>query len=267
MSSKVNEPNNPPIVLTIAGFDPTAGAGTLADIKTFMALNCYGVAVTTAITVQDSGKVYTSQALAPELIAQTLNVLFEDLPIKAVKIGMLANEEVASVVANCLRNKAIPIVIDPLAISTSGYRLVTVAAEEIIAKQLFPLATLITPNLAEAEYLTKHSINNLADMAQAALKIYQMGPKAVLIKGGHLYGDPIDLCYDGEVYQNFSSVRLARSAHGTGCTLSAAIAAFLAQGHQILAAISQAKLFISGAIMHAHNLGQGAPLLNHCWQR
>jgi hydroxymethylpyrimidine/phosphomethylpyrimidine kinase len=231
-----------PIALSIAGFDPTGGAGVIADVKTFHALGCHGLAVVTAITAQNSLGVFNVEPLKATLALAQLQALFDDFPIDAIKIGMLASAEIAQATANFL-NTTRPqyIVLDPLIYSSSGYPLVSPAARKIVYEELFPLATIITPNLAEAALWSDAAVTDLASMRAAAARICQQGANSVLIKGGHLAEDAedgdevIDLFYDGSDYRILRAARINRdgiksSAHGTGCALSSAIAALLAQG-------------------------------------
>lgn len=254
------------IVLTIAGFDPTAGAGIIADIKTFAAFNCYGIAVTTAVTVQDTTKVYTSSPVDAGLVKEQLKALSQDFSIDSVKIGMLANEEIISVVIDFLLLQAPKfVIVDPLLYSTSGYPLLNLSAKKLVIEKLFPLATLITPNLKEASLLLEEDVKNLEDMKQAANKLQNLAVSSILIKGGHLEEDAIDLFYDGLDYKVFSGTRISKSAHGTGCSLSSAIAASLACGNDLIRSIEIAKQFITKALETAEKLGKGDNLLNHFW--
>jgi hydroxymethylpyrimidine/phosphomethylpyrimidine kinase len=253
-----------PITLSIAGFDPTAGAGLLSDIKTFAAFNCYGLAVTSAITVQDSAKVYDSMSLPTQLVVAQLEALFNDFQIAAVKIGMLANEEIASAVAELLcQFQPEFIVLDPLILSSSGFPLATPATKKIICEKLFPIANIITPNLFEAAELSQQPVCDILTMKQAAAKLSLMGAKGVLIKGGHLIDSAIDLFYDGKDYHLFPATRLSHGAHGTGCVLSAAVAALLAQGKDSLTAIAQAKQYLTEILSLAQILGKSEYLLDH----
>lgn len=255
-----------PVVLTIAGFDPTAGAGIIADIKTFASFNCYGIAVTTAITAQDTSKVYTSNCLSTSLVAEQLKFLSEDFSIDSIKIGMLANKEIVLAVVDFLvLQKPKFVIVDPLLYSTSGYPLLNLSAKNLVIEKLFPLATLITPNLKEASLLLGEEVTNLEDMKKAITKLHSLTNTAILIKGGHLDEDPIDLFYDGHNYKIFSTERISKSAHGTGCALSSAIAALLACGNDLVSSIEIAKYFITEALRTAQKLGKGDNLLNHFW--
>jgi hydroxymethylpyrimidine/phosphomethylpyrimidine kinase len=253
-----------PVALTIAGFDPTAGAGIIADIKTFAAFNCYGLAVTTAITVQDSTKVYSATSLSADLVREQLQTLCQDIAVDAIKIGMLASEEIVLAVIDFLKSfQPKFVVLDPLLYSSSGYPLLNPNAIQTIVDKLFPLVTLLTPNLIESSLLLGEEIQDLEQMKRAAKKLYNASNSAVLIKGGHLIGDAIDLLYDGNKYQSFFASRVSLSAHGTGCALSSAITAGLACGNDLIKSIEKAKQFITEALKSTQKIGQGANLLNH----
>lgn len=258
--------SNISVTLSIAGYDATAGAGVLADVKTINALGGYGIAAVTAITVQNSVGVSAAYALAPEQVQAQLVALFEDFTIDAVKIGMLAQAEIIEVVAEILTQfRPNFIVIDPLINASSGYPLIAEAARKILCQKLFPLATIITPNLPEAAQLCALPVSDPDSMQTAAKRLIEFGPRAVLVKGGHLDGAALDLLFDGESFTEFTAARLDYSAHGTGCALSAAIAALLAQGLSLTASVARAKEFVTAALLNAHQLGKGARLLalNH----
>jgi hydroxymethylpyrimidine/phosphomethylpyrimidine kinase len=256
--------NKQPVILTIAGFDPTAGAGVIADIKTFAAFNCYGLAVTTAITVQDTTKVYASAPLSQDLVSEQLQALYQDICIDAVKIGMLASEEIVLAIIDFLKvYQPKFVVLDPLIYSTSGYPLINSNAKQVVIDKLFPLVTLLTPNLMEASLLVGEEIQDLTQMKRAAKKLYDSCNSAVLIKGGHLTQDAIDLLYEGNDYKSFVAPRLSYSAHGTGCALSSAITAGLACGNDLIKSIENAKQFITNALKNTKKIGQGRNLLDH----
>jgi hydroxymethylpyrimidine/phosphomethylpyrimidine kinase len=259
----------PVVVMSIAGYDPTAGAGVSADIKTATALKAYGVGVTTAITVQDTVGVKQAVALAPQLVVAQMLALAADLPVAAVKIGMLATAEIALAVAEVLNswrviNPQLPIVLDPLIYSSSGYPLAAPAVQQVLVEQFFPLLTLITPNLYETEMLTQDRLTNVVDMEAAAAKLARQGLNAILVKGGHLADQAVDVLYTvAEGYTHFPGARLAVNAHGTGCMLAMAITTGLAQGLGLNPAIASAKMFMNRALQAAYPLGQGAHLLAH----
>jgi hydroxymethylpyrimidine/phosphomethylpyrimidine kinase len=253
------------VALSIAGFDPTCGAGVVADVKTFAALDCYGLAVPTAITVQNTMGVRSVSPLSPELVTDQLQALFDDISIDAVKIGMLATSEIVLAVADFLaRNRPRYIVLDTPLYSSSGHSLIAAEAINIVCEKLFPLATVITPNLAEAGALSKFRAYDLETIKMAAERLYNKGAAAVLVKGGHLEGEPIDLLYDGDKYHTFSGARIKNvEAHGTGCALSSAIAALLARGNTLKESVEGAKKFVARAMTNPQQLGNGAGLLNH----
>jgi hydroxymethylpyrimidine/phosphomethylpyrimidine kinase len=253
------------VALTIAGFDPTGGAGVIADVKTFAALDCYGLAVPTAITVQNTVGVRSVSPLAPALIIEQLQALFDDIHIDAVKIGMLATSEIALAVADFLsRNRPRHIVLDTPLYSSSGHSLLASEAISIVCERLFPLASIITPNLAEAGALSKFKAYDLETMKMAAKRLHKIGAAAVLVKGGHLEDAPIDLLFDGDEYHTFSGTRIKNvEAHGTGCALSSAITAQLARGFTLKESVAAAKEFVARAIANLQQPGNGAGLLNH----
>ncbi len=266
MSSK---PDNIPNVLSIAGFDPSGGAGVLADIKTFAALRCYGVAAITALTAQNTQGV---QAVMPEpadFLAAQIDALFADVEIAAIKIGMLATvANVKTVAEKLAAHRPVPIVLDPVLRASRGEALVNADVAKALLDHLAPRVTLMTPNLAEAAQLADAPLpTSVAKMEAVAAKLHQLGFKNVLVKGGHLpTRDAIDVFYDGAGYQHFLSPRIAtKNTHGTGCTLSAGIAAGLARGLPLAAAIEAAKNLLNEALEGAGqlNVGQGAGPLHH----
>ncbi|MBI4853169.1 MAG: bifunctional hydroxymethylpyrimidine kinase/phosphomethylpyrimidine kinase [Acidobacteria bacterium] len=253
-----------PVALTIAGFDPTSGAGITSDLKTFAAFNCYGLSVITSITVQDTSKVYSSNPLSADLVKQQLETLAKDTNIDAIKIGMLDSEEIVFVIIDFLKSyKPRFTVLDPLLYSTSSYPLLNSNAIETVINKLFPLVTLLTPNLTEASILVKEEILDLEQMKIAAKKLYNFSHSAILIKGGHLTQDPIDLLYDGSSYKTFFAPREPYLAHGTGCALSSAITAGLACGNDLIKSVEKAKNFITEALKASRKIGKGRNLLNH----
>ena len=257
-----------PLVLTVAGFDPSAGAGVLADIKAIAANQAYGVACISAQTVQNSQGVRSFQPVDANLLDLQLEALLDDLPVRAVKIGMLGGKHVVEVVARRLEGSGIPaIVLDPIRVSSSGASLSDTGAWRHLRERLLPLATLVTPNLAEAAELAGIPVSKPADMQEAALRIHALGPRAVLVKGGHLEDRPVDLLYDGATFTSLPGDRVrTRNCHGTGCTLSAALAANLAQGKQLLDAAVVAKAYVSAALRQAYAIGPGPGPLNHLFR-
>jgi hydroxymethylpyrimidine/phosphomethylpyrimidine kinase len=263
-----------PAALSIAGSDSSAGAGLQADLKTFSALGVYGATVVTAVTAQNTQGVAAIHLVPAEILAAQLDAVFSDLSIKAVKTGMLGGEEGVSAVATGLERWAggIPIIVDPVMISTSGSQLLAKDARKVLAGKLLPLAALLTPNLHEAAALLDlPAAQNENEMRSQAERLLALGPRAVLIKGGHLSGpEAADLFYDGFHVRRYSAPRIAaKNTHGTGCTLASAIAAFLVKGLPMEEAIAEAKAYLHGAIEQAAGLhiGSGAGPLWHFYPR
>ncbi|HKQ07195.1 MAG TPA: bifunctional hydroxymethylpyrimidine kinase/phosphomethylpyrimidine kinase [Blastocatellia bacterium] len=256
----------PPVVMTIAGFDPSGGAGILADIKAISAMGGFGVAAISSLTFQNTLGVFGATHQSREIIRRQIEPLLEDFQIAAVKTGMLPTAEVIEEVAAIIRNRRLaPLVVDPVVRSTSGFDLVDDRALAVLVEKLFRLATVVTPNAAEAERLTGIRIINLETMQQAAAAIRAMGARAVLVKGGDVMAETAtDLLLDDEGARLFAAERVTSSStHGTGCTLAAAVATLLARGHSLAGAIEQAKHYIVEAIRHAPALGHGHGPLNH----
>ncbi len=236
--------------LTIAGFDGSGGAGIQADLKTFSALGCYGMTVLTALPVQNTRGVQFIYAIPDSCIEEQLNAILEDIEVDAFKIGMLHRPEVVRIVAKLLAGQP-KIVLDPVMIAKSGDGLLTVEAIETMKELLFPQAALITPNLPETAALLGREVGTKAEMEQAALDLIRMGPKAVVVKGGHLSSETCDDCLclsGGEIYW-FSAPRIAtKNTHGTGCTFSAAATAYLSKGMNVVEAVERAKQYLHGCL-------------------
>ena len=250
---------HPPVVLTIAGSDPSGGAGIQADLKTFSALGAYGCAVITALTAQSTRGVSGVHPVPAGFVTEQLDTLFADVGIDAVKIGMIANAEVACTVAAALRRYAPPVVVlDPVMVATSGDRLLAAEAEDVMRTELLPLADLITPNLDEAAALLDAPRAMNADEARAqTLALQAIGAQRVLVKGGHLTGaDATDYLADVDgVVRELSVERVeTRNTHGTGCTLSSAIAALRPGAGDWLTAVGKAKAYLTTALQHADDL-------------
>jgi hydroxymethylpyrimidine/phosphomethylpyrimidine kinase len=258
---------NMPIALTIAGSDPCAGAGIQADLKTFAALGVYGVCVITAVTSQNTSGVQGIYRLPPEVVSQQLESVLDDFSVAAVKTGMLWDGLIIKEVAEKIRKFSLrQLVIDPVICAGDGTRLLQEEALSILKQKLLPLAYLITPNIYEAEVLCGFNLGDLEDMRCAARKIQQLGCARVLIKGGHLPGDEaIDLLYDGQAFTTYSRPRLkGQKWHGTGCTLSAAVTAGLAQGKTLTEAVGGAIKYNMACIERADKPGRGGyMLINH----
>ena len=252
-------------VLTVAGSDSGGGAGIQADLKTFSAFGVYGMSVITAVTAQNSVRVNSVVGLDPKFVSLQFDSVFVDIGIDAVKTGMLYSPGIVQVIARKLEESRIPfIVVDPVMISTGGDSLLESKSLEIMKRELIPLATLVMPNLHEAEVLSEMTIRSVEDMKKAAQKIHNTGCKAVLVKGGHLTGDAVDLLFDGEEFARFTASRInTRNTHGTGCTYSAAVVANLAKGKSLRDAIKISKIFVTKAIEQAFPLGKGHGPLNH----
>lgn len=250
-----------PVALTVAGSDSCGGAGIQADLKAFSALGVYGTCAITAITAQSTTGVTRVQELPPDLVAAQMDAVLEDIGCDAAKTGMLANADIVYAVADRLRAYGVHnLVIDPVMVSKSGHALLAPQACQALARQLFPLARVVTPNLQEAQALVGYPVERLDDMRHAARDIADLGPAAVVVTGGHLDDDPLDLLYLRDPGQEvlLRGERLfSRSTHGTGCTFSAAIAALLAAGRDVVEAVRVAKRFISLAIIYGPPVGQG----------
>ena len=257
----------PPVVLTIAGSDCSGGAGIQADIKTISALNCYGASVITAITAQNTVKVSAVEPVTQSLVARQMQAVFDDLDVACVKIGMIYNSESAlAIIQELKKHTSVPIVYDPVMISTSGTELMKKECRELIEKELFPLCSLITPNLHEASLLSGIGISGISQMKEAAIHLYKKYGCAVLVKGGHLDSDTMsDLLYDGNFYEFATSKINSTNLHGTGCTLSSAIASYIALSAKLPEAVAKAKAFVQKAISNAcgMSLGKGNGPLWH----
>jgi hydroxymethylpyrimidine/phosphomethylpyrimidine kinase len=258
--------HQPPVVMTIAGFDPSGGAGILADIKAISAMGGFGVAAITSLTFQNTLGVFGAAHQSRETVRRQIEPLLADFRVAAVKTGMLPTAEMIEEVAGIIAAQRLaPAVIDPVVRSTSGYDLIDDQALAALVDKLFPLATLVTPNAAEAERLTGIRIIDLEGMQQAAAAIRAMGARAVLVKGGDLTGETAtDLLLDDDGIRVYAAERVrSTSTHGTGCTLAAAVAALLASGSSLASAIDQAKHYVVEAIRRAPALGHGHGPLNH----
>ncbi len=255
--------------LTIAGSDCSGGAGIQADLKTFGALGCYGMSVITAVVAENTAEVISVESMPAKLISEQIDAVFDDIRVDAVKTGMLPDAESIRITAEALK-KYNPefVVCDPVMVATSGGALMQNEAVSVFIKEMLPLCTILTPNIPEAEAIVGRKINNVDEMKSAAAEIQQMGAKYVLVKGGHLTGDATDILYDGSEFHIFSCERVqSTSTHGTGCTLSSAIAAFLAKGDDICDAVADAKEYLTGAIAHGcEDIGAGNGPTNHFYR-
>jgi hydroxymethylpyrimidine/phosphomethylpyrimidine kinase len=251
--------------LTIAGSDSGAGAGIQADLKTFAALGVYGTSVITAITAQNTVRVTEILELPPAIIEAQIDAVIRDIGCHAVKTGMIANAAIIEIVAAKIRQYDLPnLVVDPVMVAKSGDLLLRRSAVTALRSRLLPLATVVTPNIPEAEELTGLKLRNEQAIKDAARRICDMGAKTVVIKGGHRRGSAVDILYNGKGFKEFTSPRIkTRHTHGTGCTFSAAIAAHLAQGFELEEAVALSKRYITGAIKTAFAIGSGHSPVHH----
>jgi hydroxymethylpyrimidine/phosphomethylpyrimidine kinase len=249
-------------VLSIAGSDPSGGAGIQADLKTFAARGVYGMAVITALTAQNTQGVFGVEAVSPGFVAEQIEAIFEDISVDAVKVGMIANAAIARAVADVLSaHSGVPIVLDPVMVAKGGSALLAPDAVEVLTTRLLPLAAMLTPNLPEAAALLGEPVAaDRAGMAAQATRLRALGPAAVLVKGGHLEGEGSpDVLATADGLEWFEAERIAtRNTHGTGCTLSSAIAAELAKGAAPAEAVRVAKTYLAGAIAAADQLSVGS---------
>jgi hydroxymethylpyrimidine/phosphomethylpyrimidine kinase len=259
---------SPPVVLTIAGFDPSSGAGITADIKTVVAHGCYGIAGITALTVQSTTGVRRMDPVDVRLLRETLDALVEDVKVSAVHIGTLGSGDVVSEVVSFLKKSQLPnIVLDPVLAASSGAKLLDDVGRTVMAEKLLPLTTVVTPNAHEAAVLTGLEVISIDDMKQAANRLREMGAKNVVVTGGHL-DVAIDLLNfsDGGV-QTFKSERLESNfTHGTGCAFSSSIACHLAQGRPLAEAVLLAKAYVTAAISNGYPVGKGTNPVNHMYR-
>jgi hydroxymethylpyrimidine/phosphomethylpyrimidine kinase len=261
----------PPIVMTIAGFDPSSGAGITADVKTIAAHECYGVCCITALTVQSTQGVRRVEGVDPKIIRETLQELVSDLGVDAVHIGMLGNGPVVEVVADFLEEARLPhVVLDPILKSSSGADLLDGAGTQVLIKKLIPLAEVVTPNLGEASVLTGNAVTNLDGMREAATRLHALGAANVVVTGGHLE-KAIDLLSfataRGPEQEVFKADRQrSNSTHGTGCAFATALACHLAHGRGLPEAVLLSKVYVSAAIAQAYPLGHGVGPLHHLYR-
>lgn len=260
-----------PTVLSIAGSDSGGGAGIQADLKTFSSLGVYGATAITAITAQNTQGVHSQFALPPQMVYDQIIAVMEDIHPSVIKIGMLSNVQVATVVADALERYSIPIILDPVMVSSSGHSLLSAEAQEVLKERLLPMAQLVTPNIPEMEALSDMPLSTISDKYNAAKHLLSLGVQSVLLKGGHEEGEvKVDILYQkspqGIITCSFSSDTLnTRNIHGTGCTLSSAIAAYMARGLALKEAISSAKIYITEAIKAGADIsvGKGYGPVNH----
>ena len=258
-----------PIALTIAGSDPSGGAGIQADLKTFAAFDVYGASAITAITVQSTRGVESVTPLEADLVSAQIEEIAGDLAIDATKIGMLATAAIVEAVAAAIKELELPlVVVDPVLVSTSGTRLLDDDGVRSLGRELMPLARVVTPNLPEAEALTGMRLDSLAAVRDAARRLHKIGAAAVIVTGGHGEWEPdvVDLLFDGHQFHELRTSRVrGRQTHGTGCTFASAVAAGLALGQSLPEAAARAQQYVAGAIAHAPGIGHGRGPLNHFW--
>ncbi len=257
-----------PVGLTIAGSDSGGGAGIQADLKTFQALGVYGASAITAITAQNTLGVRSVHEVPCNVIADQIDAVIEDLGVDGAKTGMLSSSDIIATVADRVRRwRLAPIlVVDPVMVAKSGDHLLRQDAVQALRSELLPLAAVLTPNLPEAEVLVGRNLHTDDDVRQAAREIVELGPRAVVMKGGHRTGEPVDVLFDGRRFYLFGGPRFeTTSTHGTGCTFSAAIAAGLARGMDIPTAVACAKSYLARAIQRARPLGAGHGPVEHDW--
>ena len=260
-----------PAVLSIAGSDSSGGAGIQADIKTFSALGVYGATAITAITAQNTRGVHSQIAMPPQMVHDQIIAVVEDIHPTIIKIGMLANADVANIVADTLTHYNIPIILDPVMVSSSGHRLLSTEAQEVVKQRLLPMAMLVTPNIPEMNSLTHMPLSTPAEKLEAARHLLSLGAKTILLNGGHEEGDTkSDILYrnspKGIEAIDFSTPTITtRNTHGTGCTLSSAIAAYMARGSSLEDAVREAKIYLFEAILAGADIsiGHGIGPVNH----
>lgn len=258
----------PARALTIAGSDSGGGAGIQADLKTFMALGVHGMSAITALTAQNTLGVSASHEVPADFVREQIAQVATDIGIDAAKTGMLSSAEIVAAVADAVVEFEITkLVVDPVFISKNRDRLLSDDALSALVNKLMPLASIVTPNLFEAGVILDRELTSVADMKDAAISLFEMGPKNVLVKGGHLAGPAIDVLYDGETTMELAAERIeGKNTHGTGCTLAAAITAGLAKGKEVPQAVAEAKEFVTGAIRNGLAIGQGFGPTNPGWK-
>ena len=267
----MNSKKSYPVVLSIAGSDSSGGAGIQADLKTFSALGCYGATAITAITAQNTQGVHSQLAIDPQIVYDQIIAVIDDLHPSFVKIGMLSNVDIVLAVADALSKYSLSIVLDPVIVSSSGHRLLSVEAQKEVLKKLIPLSTLVTPNIPEMIALTNMPLSSITEKESAARYILDFGAKNILIKGGHEEGnEKCDILFSkssGTIQSQFFTAQTinTKNIHGTGCTLSSAITAFMARGLTLIEAIDEAKKFITSAIRSGADIsiGNGFGPVNH----
>ncbi|QKW11180.1 bifunctional hydroxymethylpyrimidine kinase/phosphomethylpyrimidine kinase [Streptomyces sp. NA04227] len=257
----------PPRVLTVAGSDSGGGAGIQADLKTMLALGVHGMSVLTAVTAQNSRGVHGAWELPAEAVRAQYRAVVDDIGVQAVKTGMLSSTVLVETVAELLAGTPVPVVVDPVGVSKHGDPLLAESALDAVRTRLLPRATVATPNLDEVAQLTGVHVRSEEHMPQAAAAVLEFGPRWVLVKGGHLPGDAVDLLTDGSAEHWLRAPRHDnRHTHGTGCTLASAIASGLARGLSVPEAVTRAKEYVTGAVAAGFALGSGIGPVDHGWE-
>lgn len=254
--------------LTIAGSDSGGGAGIEADLKTFTVLGVYGMVALTSVTAQNTVGVTGVHDLPPDFVAKQIEAVACDIGVDAAKTGMLSNAAIVEAVADSIERHGIrTLVVDPVMVAKSGDALLHASARDALVKRMLPLTTVLTPNIPEAEVLAGCAIETGAQVREAARRIHALGPRWVLMKGGHLEGDyAVDVLFDGTGFEEFCAERIdTGNTHGTGCTYSSAITAYLAKGNPVPESVAMAKEYLTQAIRHSFSLGSGHGPLNHFW--
>lgn len=254
--------------LTIAGSDCSGGAGIQADLKTMSAHGVFGMSVVVTVVAENTARVISIQDIKPEIICDQMTAVFEDIKVDAVKIGMLSSPEcIEAVYKKLVEYKPKNIVVDPVMYAKNGSPLMPEQSIKVLMRTIVPLATVITPNIPEAECIAEMTISSRDDMMTACKKIYASGAKNVLVKGGHYDGDAMDILFDGKEFYTFVTERInTKNTHGTGCTLSSSIASNLALGHNVRKSVALAKEYVTGAIKHSLEIGKGNGPTNHFWK-
>jgi len=254
--------------LTIAGSDPSGGAGIQADLKTFAALNVYGTSAITAVTAQNTLGVIAVEPLMADFVTAQIEAIAGDIDLQATKTGMLATAAIVEAVTAAIDELDLPkVVVDPVLVATGGDPLLDEDGVQVMRAELFPRALVVTPNLPEAEVLSGYQIRSMEDIQEAARRLHDLGPTAVIIKGGHGQGNVVvDVLYDGDRFLEFRTDRLPHAhVHGTGCAFASAVAAYLALGFSLEEAAERAQSYVAGAIRQAFAVGQGQHVLDHFW--
>ncbi len=258
-----------PSVLTIAGSDSGGGAGIQADLKTYTALDVFGMSAITSLTAQNTTGVYGIFDVAPEFVEKQIDTVFEDLHVDVVKTGMLSNANIIRAVVRSLKKWEVKrIVIDPVMRAKGGDPLLVPEAVKTLIEEFLPMAYIVTPNIPEAELLSEMTIKTVEDMFEAAKRIHRLGPAHVLMKGGHLEegSEAVDILFDGKDFYQFTAERIkTKNTHGTGCTYASAIAAYLARDFEIVEAVKNAKIFVTGGVKYGLEHGKGHGPVNHEW--